>query len=103
MQAETNFVIGLRQSANQACGLMKTLGNPDRLMLLCQMLEQEQSVSELEMKLDIQQPTLSQQLAVLRKEGFVSTRRQGKMIFYSLASKEVRRMLSLLHELYCDS
>ena len=91
----------MRQAAGDACSLMKTLGNQDRLLLLCQMLKGEQCVSQLEQSLGILQPTLSQQLAVLRNEGFVDTRREGKQIFYSLASDEVRQLLQLLHQLYC--
>lgn len=70
----------LRQSANTACRLMKTLSNPDRLLLLCQLSQGEMNVGELEALVGIVQPTLSQQLGVLRDEGLVSTRREGKNI-----------------------
>lgn len=91
----------MRQAALSACSLMKTMGNQDRLLLLCQLLDREQCVSELEDKVGIGQPTLSQQLAVLRNEGLVTTRRQGKQVFYQLASHEVEQMIGLLHQLYC--
>ncbi len=63
----------MRQAAKQASGLLKALSNPDRLLLLCQLTEGEHCVSELEVLLDIRQPTLSQQLGVLREEGLVDT------------------------------
>ena len=65
-------------AAEKACRLMKVLSNPDRLMLLCQLSQGEKRVGELEEILGIVQPTLSQQLTVLRDEELVSTRREGK-------------------------
>jgi len=91
----------MRAAAAQAGGLLKTLANPDRLMLLCQLAQGEQSVGALEAALDIRQPTLSQQLAVLRQEGLVATRRDGKQIHYSVASPEALAVLRLLYQLYC--
>ena len=85
-----------------AMALLKLLANPDRLMLLCQMTQGEHSVGELEQRLGIRQPTLSQQLAVLRAEGMVSTRREGKNIFYRVADPKALRLLLTLHELYCE-
>jgi DNA-binding transcriptional ArsR family regulator len=49
----------------------------------------------------IRQPTLSQQLGVLRNEGLVATRRDGKWIYYSVASREAKTMLATLHTLFC--
>ena len=91
----------MRAAAAQAGGLLKTLANPDRLMLLCQLAQGEQPVGALEAALDIRQPTLSQQLAVLRQEGLVATRRDGKQIHYSVASPEALAVLRLLYQLYC--
>ncbi|MDP3166054.1 MAG: metalloregulator ArsR/SmtB family transcription factor, partial [Hydrogenophaga sp.] len=68
----------MRAGAHEACALMKVLSNPDRLMLLCELADGERNVGELEEALGIVQPTLSQQLAVLRAEDLVSTRRDGK-------------------------
>lgn len=94
-------VPAMRAAAAQACALLKALGNPDRLLLLCQLTEGEHTVGELEGALGIGQPTLSQQLAVLRQEQLVATRRDGKQIYYSIASAEAMSMLQLLHSLYC--
>lgn len=91
----------MRQAAVQVSGLLKTLANPDRLLLLCQLSQGEQCVGDLEDLLGILQPTLSQQLGVLRSEGIVNTRRQGKNIFYSVADPAALEILALLYRLYC--
>ena len=91
----------LRQSADAACRLMKALSNPDRLLLLCQLSQGEKRVGELEELVGIAQPTLSQQLSVLRDEGLVSTRREGKNIYYSVAHPATLEILALLYRLYC--
>ncbi len=91
----------MHTAAREACKLLKVLSNPDRLLLLCQMTQGEFAVSELEMITGIGQPTLSQQLSVLRDEQLVHTRREGKQIFYSIASSEVLAVLRVLYELYC--
>lgn len=94
-------LLGLQSAAGNACGLLKVLANPDRLLLLCQMTKGEFSVAELEALTGVHQPTLSQQLTVLRQEEMVSTRREGKQIFYSIASKEALAVMGVLYELYC--
>lgn len=91
----------LRAAAGEAVAALKVLGNPERLLLLCQMSQGELSVSELEAALDIRQPTLSQQLGVLRREGMVQTRRDGKKIFYSVADARLLALLQTLYTLYC--
>ena len=92
----------MQASAAKACGMLKVLGNPDRLLLLCQLAQGEYCVGELESLLRIQQPTLSQQLGVLRDEGLVSTRREGKQIFYKIASREAMAIMGVLYELFCQ-
>lgn len=91
----------LRRSADSACRLMKALSNPDRLLLLCQLSQGEKRVGELEELVGISQPTLSQQLAVLREEGLVSTRREGKNIYYQIASPQALAVLNVLFEQFC--
>lgn len=91
----------LRHGADQAVNALRLLSNKDRLLLLCQLAQGEMCVSDLEAQLDIRQPTLSQQLGVLRSEGVVSTRRQGKNIFYAVADPALLEILALLHRLYC--
>lgn len=81
--------------------MLKVLANPERLLLLCQLTEGEISVGELEAHLGIRQPTLSQQLAVLRREQLVDTRREGKNIFYRIADPAVLTLLQTLYGIYC--
>ena len=91
----------LRGAASRAVGVMKVLANEDRMLLLCQLSQGEMCVSELEAQLDIRQPTLSQQLGVLRNESVVTTRRQGKNIFYAVADPALLEILALLYRIYC--
>ena len=94
-------LLKLEAAAAEAGKLLKVLSNPDRLLLLCQMTQGEFSVRALELMTGIAQPTLSQQLTVLRDELLVSTRRDGKQIFYTIASKEALAVLQVLYQLYC--
>ncbi len=92
----------MTSSANKACKLMSVLSNRDRMMLLCEISQGEKCVSELEKSLKINQPTLSQQLTVLRTEGLVKTRREGKLIYYSSVSPIAQSVMSVLYEHYCE-
>ena len=92
----------LQKRAHEAAALLKALANPDRLLLLCHLVEAERAVAELGAMTGIGQPTLSQQLAVLRNEGLVVTRRSGKSIHYRIASPAVHAVLSTLYQLYCS-
>lgn len=92
----------LRASADQASRLMKVMANADRLMLLCQLSQGEKSVGELEQLLDIRQPTLSQQLTVLREAALVSTRREGKNIIYCISSQPAIAVMSVLSNQICN-
>lgn len=91
----------LRKSADAACRLMKTLSNPDRLLLLCELSQGEKNVGELEVLVGIAQPTLSQQLGVLRDEGLVSTRREGKNIYYCIDSSQAMAVMQVLYAQFC--
>ncbi len=91
----------LRTAADQAVGAMKLLANVERLLLLCQLAQGEMCVSELEEALGIHQPTLSQQLGVLRGEAVVTTRREGKNIYYSIADPDLLQIVAVLYRLYC--
>lgn len=94
-------LVALQGAAGEASKLLKVLSNPDRLLLLCQMTQGEFSVSELEAVTGIRQPTLSQQLTVLREERLVASRRDGKQIFYTISSAEAMAVLQVLYQLYC--
>lgn len=91
----------MHNSAEQACQLMKVLSNPDRLMILCQLSKGELRVGEIEEILGIGQPTLSQQLTVLRDEELVTTRREGKSIYYQVTSPSALAVISTLYEQFC--
>ena len=91
----------LAAAAQEAASLLKSLANPDRLLLLCNLVEEERNVSALETLTGIRQPTLSQQLGVLRDEGIVETRRDGKFIFYRVASAPALAVLRTLYDNFC--
>ena len=91
-----------QSQSEEAAKLLKALANPDRLLLLCQLVGQEKSVAELGDLTGIAQPSLSQQLGVLRAENLVATRRDGKSIFYRIEAPEVHAVLQTLYELYCE-
>jgi DNA-binding transcriptional ArsR family regulator len=91
----------LASAAAEATTLLEALANPDRLLLLCSLVEGECNVSSLETLTGIRQPTLSQQLGVLREEGLVETRREGKFIFYRIASAPAMAVLQTLYETFC--
>ena len=91
----------LREHAGEACALLKALANEDRLMLLCQIASGRQNVGELEEATGIRQPTLSQQLAVLRREDAVTTRREGKNIYYAIADTRLLALLQTMYAQYC--
>jgi len=93
----------MRAAAAQATGLLKVLGNPERLLLLCQLSQGEYCVGELEERLGIVQPTLSQQLGVLRSEELVATRREGKQIYYRIASEPAMAVMQVLYQQFCQS
>jgi len=100
-EAEMIDLHAMRAGAHQACGLMRVLSNPDRLMLLCELADGERNVGELEGALGIVQPTLSQQLTVLRNEELVTTRREGKNIYYRMASPEAMAIMQALYSQFC--
>lgn len=93
----------MQDSAKTVSELLKLLGHPDRLMVLCQLNAGEQSVGELSRNLGIKQSPLSQHLARMRHEGVVNSRREAQTIYYSIAGEKVARLVSVLYELYCDA
>ena len=91
----------MRRAAGRATAALRVLANPDRLLLLCHIAQGEHCVSELEAALDIRQPTLSQQLGVLRRKGLVKTSKQGKFVYYTVADPSVLTLMGTLYEVYC--
>ncbi len=91
----------MAESAKAACDLLRGLANETRLMILCMLAEGEKSVGELEALLNLRQPAVSQQLARLRADRLVKTRREGQTIYYALGSDEAHKVISVLYDLYC--
>lgn len=104
MQKQRDISRNLEQMqahAAEAANLMKALGNESRLMILCALVEAERSVSELNAVIPLSQSALSQQLARLRTQGLVATRRESQTIFYSLAPGPADQVIHLLQNIYC--
>lgn len=93
----------LASKAAVASGLLGAMANPNRLLVLCALLEGEKPVHALAARIDLSQGALSQHLGKLRSLGLVETRREGQTIFYRLAGREVRALLETLHSLYCGA
>ena len=93
----------LMRNAREASDLLKALSHESRLLLLCLLAEKERSVGELEEILSLRQPTVSQQLARLRFDDLVTTRREGKTIYYSIANEDVRRLIEVIYDIFCES
>jgi DNA-binding transcriptional ArsR family regulator len=92
----------MQENATRASEMMKLLGHPHRLMILCELHQGERSVTELCQRIGINQSPLSQHLARMRHEGVVESRRQAQTVYYSLTGPAVSAIISLLYELYCD-
>lgn len=92
----------LHQHAEAAARLLKAVGNPNRLMILCTLVEGEHSVGELNALVDLSPSALSQHLAVLKHQGLVATRREAQTIYYSLEDSEAQELMACLHRIYCQ-
>jgi DNA-binding transcriptional ArsR family regulator len=91
----------MKAKAREASALLKTLSNPNRLLIVCSLVEGERSVAELEDSLGIRQPNLSQQLAGLREAGLVASRREAKSVIYRLTADSAVSLVDVLHRLFC--
>ncbi|MBO6730110.1 MAG: winged helix-turn-helix transcriptional regulator [Maricaulis sp.] len=92
----------MKPIADEVADLMKTLAHPSRLLALCAMMEKERSVGELAESLGMRAQAMSQQLAILRNKGLVTTRRDGQTIYYGLASEGIRSVMDALYTAYCE-
>jgi DNA-binding transcriptional ArsR family regulator len=93
----------LMRNARRASGVLKAMSHENRLLLLCLIAERERTVTELENILSLRQAMVSQQLARLRLDQLVATRRDGKSIHYRLANDDVRKLLSVIYGIFCAS
>lgn len=92
----------MRRNAAEVSDFLRALSNENRLLVLCALVDGEQSVSELNAHIDLSPSALSQHLAWLREGGLVQTRREAQTIYYSLADARVGKVLSLLKKLFCS-
>jgi len=95
------MAVAMAAQADAAAELLKTLGNPQRLRILCLLVEGEHSVGEINAHVPLSQSALSQHLAVLREQALVETRREAQTIYYSLVDGPARALLGTLHDIYC--
>jgi len=93
----------MQAHAADAASLMRAFGNESRLMILCTLAEGEHSVGELNEIIPLSQSALSQQLARLRREGLVKTRRESQVIHYSLCDGPADRVINVLHDIFCGT
>ena len=91
----------MQDSAAQAEELLKAMANRHRLVILCQLIDAERSVGELAGILELRDANVSQHLALLRKDGLVTTRREGQTIWYAIASEPARRLVETLYQIFC--
>lgn len=89
-------------AADRASDLLKALANRHRLLIICQLIEKERSVGDLAEALGIRDSTVSQHLALLRRDGLVVARRDGQTIWYSISSEPARELLKTLYRIFCD-
>jgi DNA-binding transcriptional ArsR family regulator len=92
----------LEANCEEAAELLRALANPHRLLILCELMDGERSVSKLEAVVPLSQSALSQHLAKLREGKLVATRRDAQTIYYSLVDERVARLISVLHQLFCS-
>jgi len=91
----------MQNAAGEASALLKALANPHRLMLVCQMVDGPRSVGDLAVRLGLRDSTVSQHLALLRRDGLVTATRDGQTIWYAIGSPEAKALLRTLYSLYC--
>jgi DNA-binding transcriptional ArsR family regulator len=92
----------IMRNARKASEFLKALSHESRLLLLCLLAEKERSVGELEELLSMRQPSVSQQLARLRYDDMVTTRRDGKTVYYSIANDDVRKVVGVIYDIFCE-
>ncbi|RAO78280.1 ArsR family transcriptional regulator [Dyella jiangningensis] len=91
----------MQRHADEAVAILKAMGSPNRLMLLCELLEGERSVNDLATSLDLAQSAVSQHLSLLRRDGLVAGRREGQSIYYVISDERVHALMAKLFDLFC--
>ncbi|NQV55216.1 MAG: winged helix-turn-helix transcriptional regulator [Rhodospirillales bacterium] len=95
-------IIDMQKNVGNVTGLLKALSHDRRLLILCQLVDGEKSVGEIAQILDMRDASASQQLALLRKDNLVETRRDGHTIYYSVTREDVRDLIEFLYQKFCD-
>lgn len=93
----------MQAQAEQAAELLKALSNPQRLRVMCLLIDGERTVGEINAEVELSQSALSQHLAVLREGGWVQTRRESQNVYYSVTEGPVQRLIQTLHDIYCPT
>jgi ArsR family transcriptional regulator, virulence genes transcriptional regulator len=93
----------MQAQAEQAAELLKALSNPQRLRVMCMLIDGEKTVGEINAEIELSQSALSQHLALLRDGGWVQTRRESQNVYYSVADGPVHRIIQTLHDIYCPT
>ncbi|WP_230473478.1 ArsR/SmtB family transcription factor [Dyella choica] len=100
-QAGSLDIQAMQRRAEDVVGMLKAVGNQNRLLLLCQMLDGKRSVNDLAETLGVAQSVVSQHLSLLRREGLVQGRREGQSIYYRISDERVHALMAALHEVLC--
>ena len=93
----------MQENAGKACGLLKAMANEARLMVLCQLIEGEKSVGDLQETVGLSQSAMSQHLAVLREQDIVATRRDGQSVYYRISDPGAIAVMETLHREFCEA
>lgn len=93
----------MRERIDEISDFVKKLGNPNRLLILCALVDGERSVGQIEKEIGIRQPVLSQQLAELREAGFIVGTRSAKQVYYNLVDDRVVEFIAVMNRLFCGS
>ncbi len=101
--ADVSMGAKMQAQAEQAAELLKALSNPQRLRMMCLLIDGERTVGEINAEIELSQSALSQHLAVLREGGWVQTRRESQSVYYSVADGPVHRIIQTLHDIYCPT
>ncbi|OBU37845.1 ArsR/SmtB family transcription factor [Photobacterium phosphoreum] len=92
----------MKQQATEVAGLLKTMTHPERLIVLCQLMDGEMSVNQLQLNSTLSQSAFSQHLAILRKNNIVKIRKEAQLVFYSLADERIKALITSFHDIFCD-
>lgn len=93
----------MQAQAEEAAELLKALSNPQRLRVMCLLIDGEKTVGDINAEIELSQSALSQHLAVLREGGLVQTRREAQNVFYSVVEGPAQLLLRTLHDIYCPT